>query len=145
MQGRCSVSILARVTLAALANIPPAASTSPSKALVMTCLVSVTLASLGAPQSRSQDCHLLLVCQSQAGEVTQNTHDLNGRLHQTEGEPGAQRGSVTCPRSQERRGLLGLAGSCLPPLSGCPVWVCLSSLGVGEGCRGGSSKVGSRL
>lgn len=49
MQGRYSVSILASVTLAALADVPPAASTSPSKALVMTCFVSVTLASLGAP------------------------------------------------------------------------------------------------
>lgn len=73
MQGRCSVSILASVMLAALANVPPAASTSPSKALVMTRFISVTLASLGAPSSRRQDCHLLLVFQSQAGEVTQNT------------------------------------------------------------------------
>lgn len=43
MQGLCSVSILASLMLAALANIPPAACTSPSKALVMTCLVSVSL------------------------------------------------------------------------------------------------------
>lgn len=49
MQGRCSLSILASITLAALANTPAAASTSPSKAFVMTCFVSVTLASLGAP------------------------------------------------------------------------------------------------
>ena len=49
MQGLCSVSILASLMLAALANIPPAAGSSPSKALVMTCLVSVALASPGAP------------------------------------------------------------------------------------------------
>ena len=49
MQGRCSVGILASLMLAALANIPLAATTSPNKTFVMTCLVSVVLASLGAP------------------------------------------------------------------------------------------------
>lgn len=43
------MNILASLVLAVLANIPPAACTSSSKALVMTCLVSVS------PDSQAQE------------------------------------------------------------------------------------------
>lgn len=72
------MSILASLMLAALANVPPAACTSSSKALVMTCLVRASLDSQAwEPLRAGAKAATFSLCpqssdQSQAGEGVQN-------------------------------------------------------------------------